>query len=129
MIPLRCSPSPTLTLVPNAKRWLVGVANVRGDLLPVIDFSSFLLAKPLQPDPQARILTISHGDIRAGLMVAQVYGIRHIELAAQSKDILPTAPAPLRDMLSGRVTMQGQTFYIMAVTQLIEQTGFMQVAA
>ncbi|MGH8324361.1 MAG: chemotaxis protein CheW, partial [Steroidobacteraceae bacterium] len=33
---------PTLTRVPGAKQWIKGLANVRGQLLPVIDLRQFL---------------------------------------------------------------------------------------
>ena len=33
---------PLLTQVPGTRRWLLGVANVRGNLVPIIDFRDFV---------------------------------------------------------------------------------------
>ncbi|NMW25692.1 chemotaxis protein CheW, partial [Rhodanobacter denitrificans] len=36
---------PVLTPVPGTQPWLLGVANVRGNLVPVIDFGRFLFGE------------------------------------------------------------------------------------
>ena len=38
---------PRLTAVPGTQRWVKGVANIRGTLLPIIDLQGFLHDKPL----------------------------------------------------------------------------------
>ena len=35
-------PMPQVTPVPGAQPWLLGVANIRGNLLPIVDLKQFL---------------------------------------------------------------------------------------
>lgn len=66
-----------ITPVPGTKRWMLGLANVRGNLLPVIDLQMFLGVKPVVPNKQARMLVIRQRGLTAGLLVPSVQGMRH----------------------------------------------------
>lgn len=68
---------PRLTRVPGAKVWVKGVANVRGNLLPIIDLQSFLGGKPIVTDRRSRVLIVNRGEMTTGLLVGDVQGIRH----------------------------------------------------
>ena len=70
-----------ITRVPGAKPWMLGLANVRGSLLPVIDLQGFLGAKAIVPSKAARILVIRLRGLVAGLLVHSVQGMRHFNLA------------------------------------------------
>src|SRR5881392_106856 len=60
------------TRVPGAKAWIKGLANVRGQLLPIIDLRQFLGSgvTPLTRNP--RILIVNHRVIQAGVTVDAV---------------------------------------------------------
>lgn len=68
---------PQATFVPGAKPWMVGLANVRGTLLPVIDLQVFLGAKPVLQSKAARMLVVRMHGLCAGLLVPSVQGMRH----------------------------------------------------
>lgn len=68
---------PVVTRVPGAQAWVRGVANIRGNLLPLIDLQSFLGGSPISPDRHSRVLVINHEEIFAGLLVERVMGMRH----------------------------------------------------
>lgn len=68
---------PAVTRVPGAKRWLLGIANIRGNLLPVIDLQIFLGSKPIIRGKRSRVLVIDIGGVRAGLLVGGVQGLQH----------------------------------------------------
>lgn len=65
-----------ITRIPGAKRWLVGIANLRGQLLPMIDLKLFLGAGRSDRGRAARVISVRHRDVRAGLMVEEVSGFR-----------------------------------------------------
>lgn len=65
--------------VPGVKPWMLGLANIRGNLLPVIDLQAFLGVKPVVPNKTARMLVIQMRGIRAGLLVPSVQGMRHFK--------------------------------------------------
>lgn len=69
-------PMPELSRVPGAAEWVHGVANVRGNLVPVLDLRGFLrLPTPL--DRGCRVLVLNHERLQAGLVVDEVLGLRH----------------------------------------------------
>jgi len=65
-----------VTRVPGAKPWLRGIANLRGQLLTVVDLKSFLGAGTAGNDRQARILIVASRDVPTGLIVDEVVGFR-----------------------------------------------------
>jgi len=68
---------PRLTPLPAVKPWVLGIANVRGRLIPVIDLHEYLEMPTTLPASQWRVLVIEEGDIVAGLLVEQSLGIQH----------------------------------------------------
>lgn len=67
---------PMVTKLPNSKVWFHGVANVRGTLLPVIDLQSFLGLEPVQPGRRSKIMWIGMGNVQAGLLAPEIYGMK-----------------------------------------------------
>jgi twitching motility protein PilI len=66
-----------LTRVPGAKVWVKGIANIRGNLLPIIDLQAFLGGKPIVTNRRSRVLVINREDVTTGLLVGDVQGMRH----------------------------------------------------
>lgn len=69
-----------ITKVPGAKPWMLGLANVRSSLLPIIDLQLFLGAKPIVPSKSARILVLRLRGLVVGLLVPSVQGMRHFNV-------------------------------------------------
>jgi twitching motility protein PilI len=66
-----------LTRVPGAKVWVKGIANIRGNLLPIVDLQAFLGGKPIVTNRRSRVLVINRDDVTTGLLVGDVQGMRH----------------------------------------------------
>jgi len=69
-----------ITRVPGARPWMLGLANVRSSLLPVVDLQLFLGAKAVVPSKAARILVLRLRGLVVGLLVPSVQGMRHFRL-------------------------------------------------
>jgi twitching motility protein PilI len=82
---------PDYTLVPGVKPWIVGVANVRGNLLPILDMKSYLLGEDIKNRQKGRVIVIDYKGFNTGLIVEEVYGMRHFREADVSDDI-PEVP-------------------------------------
>ncbi|MBX3689877.1 chemotaxis protein CheW [Dokdonella sp.] len=67
---------PPLTGVPGAKTWLLGIANVRGNLVPVVDLRDFILGARSQTSDSTRILIVRQVGGSIGLLVDEVLGQR-----------------------------------------------------
>ena len=68
---------PSLTEVPWAKPWFVGVASVRGALYGCVDLAAFLgLADPLPPGESRILLPHPRFGVNAALRVERALGLR-----------------------------------------------------
>jgi len=73
-------PMPPVTPVPCAQPWLLGVGNLRGNLLPVVDLRCFLEGgmPNIQQDMQ-RVLVTQQSDGNIALGIDELYGQRSFE--------------------------------------------------
>jgi len=77
-------PMPPITPVPCAQPWLLGVGNLRGNLLPVVDLRCFLEGgnPSIQHDVQ-RVLVTRQSDGNIALGIDELYGQRSFESTQQ----------------------------------------------
>ena len=68
---------PATTVVPNVPGWVRGVANLRGDILAVVDLAAFFGLEPAGEVAAARVLVVRAGgdQVTAGLLVDGVHGL------------------------------------------------------
>ena len=67
---------PALTIVPGTRGWLLGVANVRGNLVPVIDLKQYLEGERTQITDTSRVLVVRQSGGSVGLLIDEVLGQR-----------------------------------------------------
>lgn len=77
---------PEYTKVPGVKSWVVGIANVRGSLLPIMDLKGYLLGTDMQQRKRGRLVVINYQGFNTGLLVDEVYGMRRFFVEDQSND-------------------------------------------
>jgi len=70
---------PVLTPVPGTQPWLLGVANVRGNLVPVIDLGRFLFGERTLHSERSRLLVVRQGQGSVALLVDEVFGQRTVD--------------------------------------------------
>ena len=68
---------PSLTLVPGVRPWLLGVANVRGNLVPLIDLKQYMEGTRAQVTETSRVLLVRQAGGSVGLLVDEVLGQRN----------------------------------------------------
>ena len=67
---------PLLTQVPGTRRWLLGVANVRGNLVPIVDLRDFIEGDPSVMTEASRVLVVRQHAGSVGLLIDEVLGQR-----------------------------------------------------
>lgn len=96
-------PLPGVTRVPGAPAWLLGVANWRGRMLPVLDLRP-LLATPVVPlASSARVLVVARGELVAGLVAEAVPGVYDAPLT-HLEPPPPTLTGEAARLVTGQVT-------------------------
>lgn len=119
---------PGCTRLPRVRPWVKGVANVRGKLVPVVDFPRFLGGNLTAPPRQQRVLLVERKGVAAGLIVDAVLGMKHFRVDAYSnaKEGLPEA---LAGFVPGSFNAEGRTWFLFRPDLLVEDNGFLGVAA
>jgi twitching motility protein PilI len=87
-------PVPSITVVPLTQPWYLGLANIRGNLISVIDLARYQLSSDTAIGSDSRIITFANGlGFNCGLLVSRVYGLRHAAGMEVSGDRLRDADA------------------------------------
>jgi twitching motility protein PilI len=119
---------PKLARVPGAKDWLMGVANLRGALLPVVNLHGFLRGQSAALNRDSRILVIDKDEILSGLAVEEVFGVKHF-LNEQRLVDAAASENWLSPYVVGSFHVADETWEVFDVLALIAAPAFMQVAA
>jgi twitching motility protein PilI len=117
-----------LTRVPGAKAWIKGLANVRGQLLPVIDLRQFLGSGVAPPTRNTRIIVVNHREIPAGLLVDEVLGFRRFAEGEFNGDVPPTVTRCER-YLAGAFRRGQEQWPVLSLRSILESPGFGEAAA
>lgn len=78
---------PPYTKVPGVKPWMIGIANVRGALLPLIDVKGFVTGVARDNRDAGRVMVVNYKGVHAGLIVEEVQGMRHFSLTEQTYEL------------------------------------------
>lgn len=83
-----------ITKVPLTRDWYLGLSNIRGNLISVIDFARFQGAPSTLVDKDSRIIAFAPGlSFNCGLLVSKVMGLRNIaEMEPQSSAVEGAIP-------------------------------------
>ncbi len=119
---------PALTRVPGAKPWIKGLANVRGQLLPVIDLRQFLGSGSTPVTRNTRVVVVNHREIPAGLVVDEVLGFRRFAEGEFSGDAPPTV-ARCERYLAGAFRRGNEQWPVLSLRSVLESSAFSEAAA
>lgn len=117
-----------LTGVPGAKSWLLGIANVRGNLVPVIDLRDFILGGRSQTSDSTRVLVVRQVGGNVGLLVDEVLGQRSFS-EAQLAEALGEEDGKYAAFVGERVMLGEIQWGLFSMAALVRSTQFQQAAA
>src|SRR5690625_1576830 len=117
---------PGVTSVPRAKPWLLGVANVRGQLIPVTDLSEWVGLGGVKRSRTNRVIVINHPDIPAGLLVDQVVGFRRFAHNDSAEGRSADLPASITPYILGTYAREDEHWTVVGLHELVESEAFLQ---
>lgn len=117
-----------LTRVPGAKSWIRGLANVRGQLLPVVDLRAFLGGGVTAPARGTRVLVANHREVPGGLMVDEVLGFRRFGDSEFTGEVPPTLLRCER-YLAGAFKRGAEAWPVFSLRTLLESGEYLRAAA
>jgi twitching motility protein PilI len=117
-----------VTRIPGAKSWVKGLANVRGQLLPMLDLRQFLGSGATASGRNTRVVVVNHREIPAGLMVDEVLGFRRFAEAEFNAEAPPTV-IRCDSYLAGAFRRGGEVWPVLSLKSLVESQSFLQAAS
>lgn len=117
-----------MTRVPGAKRWLLGIANLRGHLLPLIDVKLLLGSGRTTLRRTTRVISVNHREIPAGLVVDEVIGFRRFA-DSEFTDTWPETVVRCDRFLVGAYQRNDELRPVFDLFNFVESNLFLQAAA
>jgi len=118
---------PQVTSIPGTKPWVKGMANIRGNLVPIIDLNGYLGKQNTKLDAHSRVLIINNDDLWAGLLVDQVLGLKHFYDGEESEQ-KPELDGVLDSYLTAEYKKDDHNWYVFSMKTLAETPEFFQVS-
>lgn len=120
-------PPPETIRIPGVMHWVTGLANIRGNLMPVLDMNDFLYGKATEIRKQSRILIINKKGLIAALLVDEVYGLRRFKADEHQQVVKPDAGS-IGEYLAGNFVDQVRRWDVFSVEKLVKAEKFLRVA-
>lgn len=114
-----------LTTVPGTQMWLLGISNVRGNLMPVVDLGCFLFDVRTRMSDRCRWLVMRQQGSTVGLLVDEVVGQRNLgdeqRAAAEAE-----GDERLTRFVDEVVTLDGRQIALFSMSRLARAPDFLQ---
>jgi len=115
--------TPQMTRTPGAKPWLLGVANVRGSILPVADLAVFLGLPRRSELGSSRVLVFNSTRVPIGFLVDEVAGYRQFGAGDQHHEQLEQAGA-FAPFLLGAFERENQPWLAFSFNKVVASPEF-----
>jgi twitching motility protein PilI len=119
---------PAMTAIPGTKPWLMGVANVRGNLVAVVDLRGFVEGSRTPIGDRSRVLVARQPGGAVGLLVDEVLGQRSF-----TDENIPLVDPGADDrygrFVTRRYDLGGTIWGVFSMAVLVKTPEFSQAAA
>ena len=121
-------PMPALTQVPGSQAWMLGVANVRGTLLPVVDLKQFLEGERTVLHESQRVLVVRQPGGDVAVTIDELFGQRSF-VEGQGIDAGALSEGRYAHFIDRAYRMNEQDWGVFSLERLARTPEFRQAAA
>lgn len=118
---------PQTTRVPGVKNFVLGVGNVRGRLMTVIDLAIFFGEPSVLPRAQRRVLAIEDDEHLVAFVVDDSYGMQHFPADA-FKETIEDVPAMFQPFVRGAYEIAGVQWPVLSLKALADDPRLEKLA-
>lgn len=118
----------SMTRVPGSTRWMLGIANLRGHLLPLIDLKLMLGSGRTTLRRTTRVISVNHREVPAGIVVDEVQGFRRF-MDQEFANETPETSVRCERFLAGTYQRGDQAWPVFNLFDLVESNVFLQASA
>jgi twitching motility protein PilI len=119
---------PAMTAIPGTKPWLLGVANVRGNLVAIVDLRGFVEGERTPITDRSRVLVARQQGGSVGLLVDEVLGQRNVTEENAPVEVDTTDDQYAR-YIARRYELGGAIWGVFSMNALVRTPEFQQAAA
>jgi twitching motility protein PilI len=114
-----------ITKVPLTQDWFLGLTNIRGNLISVVDLARFRGLPPTSIDKESRIIAFGPSlSFNSGLLVSRIMGLRNIsEMELQPSSDTTEAPWATQRYLD----RESQVWTELDLSLIVQDTQFLHV--
>jgi twitching motility protein PilI len=121
-------PLPLVSHVPGSLPWMLGVANVRGTLLPVVDLKQFLEGERTVLHESQRVLVVRQPGGDVAVTIDELYGQRSF-VDGQGIDIESVSDGRYAHFIDRAYRINDQDWGVFSLDRLARTPEFRQAAA
>ena len=114
----------SITRVPGVKRWLLGIANLRGKVISVTDLRDFLAGRPTVQSPGSQVVIVRADDWDYGLLMDEIIGMRHFGPQHRLPS-LDTVEESLRPYIAEAFWSDNQYWMVFITRKLLAEPNFL----
>ena len=119
---------PELTFVPGTQPWLLGVANVRGNLVPVVDLLAYIEGEKSLRNARTRVLLVKQSGGSVGVVVDEIFGQRAFN-DTHLIDSLQEPDERYAKFIPSFYDWNGTPYRVFSMSALVRARDFTQAAA
>ncbi len=120
--------APEISPVPGAPSYVLGIINLRGNVVAIIDTRSRFSLPPQEPDDASRILILEAGDHVVGFMVDSVREV--VELHASDIESAPdTGSGDSTRFITGLCNRKDGLLILVDATRLLSEDELAELAS
>ena len=120
-------PLPAVTLVPFTKPWVIGISNIRGDVIPISDFSHFLFQQSIDKNKKNKLIILKGTGFNTAILVDEILGMSDVVLDDIDSDTSGVEER-LKPYIIGTVSGDDHIYSVMDSKALLTEPGFMKAA-
>lgn len=115
------TPSP----LPRSFPWILGLIELRGEVMPVIDLSLFSEQAPVEINPHTRLLIVRHEQLIFALVVSSVSPVSYVPSILDEGDEAPKKLANYKISFDKWVKFQGEKLHFLDLRNIANQADFL----
>jgi purine-binding chemotaxis protein CheW len=119
---------PDITSLPNLPDWVLGISNIRGEIVSIVDLKGFFGWPTRGPERGSRFIVMHNEDTKVGMVVDGIRGILSLDRIDADIQGSPFSRGEISSYVSGFVVSDEQPLYILDADKLLSSprmTSFM----
>ena len=117
---------PVCTRVPGTKSWFLGVANVRGTLVSVMDLHGFMAGGRSPQGQRARVLMYSRDGVMAAFRVDDVLGMQRFYLDERAS--VTVEAGALTPYVDGGFRRRDEDWPVLSLAAFVASKEFLEIS-